>query len=442
MAETADLVLLVADTAGFATEIFRTNHEEALSKLLKEALFHYKRDPGWFEVTVRGNRFYACQLVTIPLLVFIKKRVPARQLQAAAERTLAQMSVYSDSADPDAWIMINANFLSPLPRPCVNLWQARKLKNWLEKAIFTEPGEYEIPEKKTAPVGVKKAAEAVNENASAVQNKRKKGPDAEKIMERVMLGWRVSEICKEQNCSESYVYKLIKKRKGNSAMDYRWKQWELIAGMYHAEPKMTVEEIEKACGVSRAVIYHAVKKIADRDGKEITPREREKKLTQEDVEAIKNKLSTGVLRKHILDEYNITTDTLIKYIGRRADHRVIPEELKEYAVRLRVQGKTLQQTAAILGVTVATVKRAWSKKKDSPEIKEKRVKYDNRNVLSKRDRDQAVNAVLRDGHTRKQIYTQYGINALTLRRYIREAQRKETELLREKGKDSGQNDDN
>ncbi|MGD8165337.1 hypothetical protein [Pantoea sp. FN0307] len=160
------------------------------------------------------------------------------------------------------------------------------------------------------------------------------------------------------------------------------------------------------------------------------------------MEAIKTKLRTGVLRKHILDEYNITTDTLVKYIGRREDHRVTPEELKEYAVRLRVQGKTLQQTAAILGVTVATVKRAWSKKKDSPEIKEKRVKYDNRNVLSKRDRDQAVNAVLCDGHTRKQIYTQYGINALTLRLYILEAQRKETELLREKDKDSGQNDDN
>ncbi|MGD8165336.1 hypothetical protein ACQE3Z_19100 [Pantoea sp. FN0307] len=210
---------------------------------------------------LRGMRFFSSSvaLLNTLLLVFIKKRVPARQLQAAAERTLAQMSVYSDSADPDAWIMINANFLSPLPRSCVNLWQARKLKNWLEKAIFTEPGEYERPEKKPAPVGVKKAAEAVNENASAVQNKRKKGLDAEKIMERVMLGWRVSEICKEQNCSESYVYKLIKKRKGNSAMDYRWKQWELIAGMYHAEPKMTVEEIEKACGVSRAVIYHAVK---------------------------------------------------------------------------------------------------------------------------------------------------------------------------------------
>ncbi|MFZ4215516.1 hypothetical protein ACOZB2_29535, partial [Pantoea endophytica] len=122
---------------------------------------------------------------------------------------------------------------------------------------------------------------------------------------------------------------------------------------------------------------------------------------------------------------------LIKYVGRNEDDWVIAEELKEYAVRLRVQGKTLQETADILGVTVATVKRAWSKKKYSPEIKEKRVKYDNRNVLSKRDRDQAVNAVIHDGHTRKQIYTQYGINALTLRRYIRDALKREAEVLRE-----------
>ncbi|WP_370661465.1 helix-turn-helix domain-containing protein [Candidatus Pantoea bituminis] len=119
----------------------------------------------------------------------------------------------------------------------------------------------------------------------------------------------------------------------------------------------------------------------------------------------------------------------------------MPDDLKAYAVRLRVQGKTLQQTADILGVTVATVKRAWSKKKDSPEINEKRVKYDNRNVLSKRDRDQAVNAVLRDGHTRKQVYKQYGINALTLRRYIRDAQKRETEELRKKDKGSDSKDE-
>lgn len=431
MAETVDLIVLVAEPAGFAAEIFRTNHEEVLSELLKDALLHYRRDPGWFEVTFRGNRFYTCQLVTIPLLAFIKKRVPARQLQEAAERTLTHIRQYSDVTDPPAWIMINADYLAPLPRPGVNLWHARKVKNSLEKAIFTDPGEISGTEEKVSSADLKPATVINNEGITEKAVRRKDSPDADKVMDRVMLGWRVKDICKEQNCSEAYVYNLIKKRKGNSAMDYRWKQWELISRMYHAEPKMTLEEIEKACGVSRAVIYHAVKKIAERDGKEIKPREQERKLSPEDVEEIKIKLSQGVLRKDILTEFSITNDTLIKYVGTNEDYRVIPEELKDYAVRLRVQGKTLQQTADILGVTVATVKRAWSKKKDSPEIKEKRVKYDNRNVLSKRDRDQAVNAVLRDGHTRKQIYTQYGINALTLRRYIRDALKREAEALKE-----------
>lgn len=436
MRETADLIVLVADPAGFAAEVFRTNHEAALTELLKEALLHYMRDPGWFEVTLREKRFYACQLVTIPLLAFIKNRVPARQLRATAERSLTQIRDYSDAADPAAWIMINADFLSPFPRPGVNLWQARKLKNHLDKIVFIDPGEAIASENKPAPSGVKSASVPKKKSASKKPETIKDGPDADKIMERVMLGWRVKDICEEQGCSESYVYKLIKQRKGHSAMDYRWKQWELISGMYHAEPKMTLEEIEKACGVSRAAIYQAVKKIAERDGTKVTAREREKKLTTDDVEAIKKKLSEGVLRKHILAEYDITTETLIKYVGTSEDYRPVPEELKEYAVRLRVQGKTLQQTSDILGVTVSTVKDAWREKKDLPDIQEKRVKYDNRNVLSKRDRDQAVNAVLRDGITRKQVYTQYGINALTLRRYIREAQKRELEALREKEADS------
>lgn len=436
MRETADLIVLFADPAGFAAEIFRTKHEAALTELLNDVLLHYMRDPGWYEVTFGENRFYACQLVTIPLLAFIKNRVPARQLQAAAERSLLQLRQYSDAADPAAWIMVNADLVAPLPRPGVNLWQARKLKNCLDKAVFIDPGETITPEYKPAPPGVKPASVPKKKNASKKPAAIKYGPDADKIMERVMLGWRVKDICEEQGCSESYVYKLIKQRKGHSAMDYRWKQWELISGMYHAEPKMTLEEIEKACGVSRAAIYQAVKKIAERDGKEVTPRERERKLTPDDVEAIKKKLSDGVLRKHILAEYDITTETLIKYVGTSDDYRPVPEELKEYAVRLRVQGKTLQQTADILGVTISTVKDAWREKKDSPDIQEKRVKYDNRNVLSKRDRDQAVNAVLRDGITRKQVYTQYGINALTLRRYIREAQKRELEALREKEADS------
>ena len=92
MADAADLVVLVADPAGFSSEVFRIKHEVVLSELLNDALFHYMRDPGWFEVSFRETRFYACQLVTIPLLAFIKNRVPARQLQAAAERSLTPVS--------------------------------------------------------------------------------------------------------------------------------------------------------------------------------------------------------------------------------------------------------------------------------------------------------------------------------------------------------------
>jgi len=430
MSETGDLVLLVANSAGLAARLFRTNHEAALSELLNEALFHYKRDPGWFEVTTGETRFYACQLVTIPLLAFIKKRVPATELQVAATRILGQLSPYSKGTDPDAWILINADFLSPLTRPGVNLWHSRKVKDFMEKAVFTGPGEIFAPENKTALLTAKTPPSLPEKNSPETKQKSINGPDAEKVMERVMLGWRVKDICKDQNCSESYVYKLIKIRKGTSAMDYRWKQWELISAMYYAEPKLTIEQIEKSCGVSRAVVYHAVRKIAERNGKRFTPREREKKLTPEDVDMIKIKLSGGTLRKDILQEYNIAAETLIRYVGTHEGFSPIPKDIKDYAIRLRVQGKTLQQTADILGVTVSTVKDAWNKKKNSPEISQARVKYDNRNVLSKRDRDQAVNAVIRDGHTRKQVYTQYGINALTLRRYIRDAQKKETDALR------------
>ncbi|WP_213419035.1 hypothetical protein, partial [Bacillus subtilis] len=125
------------------------------TELLNDALLHYMRDPGWFEVTLSETRFYVCQLVTIPLLAFIKNRVFVRQLRAAAERSLAQIRDYSDVPDPAAWIMINAGFLSPLPCPGVNLWQARKLKNSLDKAIFIEPGQTIEAEIKPALPGAK-----------------------------------------------------------------------------------------------------------------------------------------------------------------------------------------------------------------------------------------------------------------------------------------------
>lgn len=157
-----------------------------------------------------------------------------------------------------------------------------------------------------------------------------------------MLGWRIKDICEEQECSESYVYKLIRKRKESSAMDYRWKQWGLISGMYHAQPKKMLEEMEIACNVLCSTFYYAVRKIAERDGVEITPHERVKNLTCIDIEDIKERLGDRALRKDIIAEYSISAETLIKYIGTSEDYRPVPDELKEGTVRLRVQGNTLQ----------------------------------------------------------------------------------------------------
>lgn len=442
MAETADLVVHIADPAGATAEIFRTNDEVDLSNLLDEALLRYMRDPGWFEVNTPKGHFYACQLVTYPFLSVLSKYAYSSQVKILAERVSKIIYPhYSDRVVPDAWIMVNRDLVTPLRRPTVNLWLARKLNNSLNRSVFIEPdaeaeNNYDALSVTTAP-----PSPAVKDTPSSKQKKRKGGPDPDKVMARVTLGWRVRDICEEQKCSEGYVYNLIKTRKGTSAMELRWKQWELISAMYHAEPKITVGEIEKTFSITRHAIYYAVRKIAERENKAVIPREREKKLTPGDAEDIKNKLKGGALRKDILVEYGITAETLIKHIGTREDYRPVPEELKEQVIRLRVQGKTLQQTADILGVTVSTVKDAWKQKKHSPDIQEKRVKYDNRNPLSKRDRDQAVNAVLIDGHTRKQIYTQYGINALTLRRYIREAQKRELKALQEKDDNTKDSDD-
>ncbi|QHM74033.1 helix-turn-helix domain-containing protein [Mixta intestinalis] len=434
MTGTAELVIFVTDATGFAMQVYGYKHEKVLTKLLNEALFHYMRNPGWIKVIVKKHRYYACQLVTIPLLAYIKKRVPDKRLQVEAERVMANIAVNYEEKVPETWIMVNENFFTPIPSPEENKFLSQKLNNSLSKMDFIEP------EQEKEALGKKKSVKPVKVKSPAT-SKRKGSPDADKVIERVQLGWRVRDICEEQGCSEAYVYKLIKKRNGCSAMDYRWKQWELISFMYHAEPKVTLEEIEKTCGVTRAAIYHALRKVAERDGKKNEYRERPKKLSAEDVENIKQKLENGALRKEICKEYGITRETLIRYIGRRENYRVIPEELKEAAIRLRIQGKTLQQTADILSVNLHWVKKVWREKKHSPTVIEKRLKYDNRNALTKRDREQAVNAVLKGGHTRNQIYTQYGINALTLRRYIRAAQKREAEALSRKAEDSDKNDD-
>lgn len=69
MMSPAELMLHMASPAEIAAAFFRTNDEEALWKLTQEALFHYVRDPGWFEVEVEGHRWYACRVVTIPFLI-------------------------------------------------------------------------------------------------------------------------------------------------------------------------------------------------------------------------------------------------------------------------------------------------------------------------------------------------------------------------------------
>lgn len=150
------------------------------------------------------------------------------------------------------------------------------------------------------------------------------------------------------------------------------------------------------------------------------------------MKAIRIKISHGTLRKKICDEYVISIDTLIKNIDIIDDYYVIPKERMEDMVRLRIQGNTLQQTADVLSLTVTWVKKAWREKKDAPENTKKRVKYDNRTPLSKRDHDQDVNSVLKEGHTRTQINKQYEIKVLTHPRYIRAAQEIEIEKLEKK----------
>lgn len=455
----AELMLHMDNPAGIAAAFFRTNDEEGLWKLTQEALFHYARDPGWLEVEAMGSRWYACRVVTFPFLIYLSRRIPGRLAAAFSER--ARTFIHSDTgrADPEIWILLSQKFLGPLPRPGVNLWQAGRLKAGLEKSVMVTAqdapdeavannpimtgspvrlaGEVQtkIISKLEAPAQESLPDEGEKNEINPPSKGRKKrsdSPDEDKVLQLLLQGRRVKEICTEMKCSEAYVYKLIKIRRGMSAMEYRWLQWQMVSDMYHGEPKKTLNQIEEACGLSRAAVYNAVKKIAFRDGLVLFEEKHDRKLSKKDVEVIKKKLAEGTLRKDILSEFSITTDTLIKYVGHSDDYRVIPPEVYESVVRLRMQGKTLQATADILGVSIGVVKKAWKEKKNAPETKKMRVKYDNRNPLSKRDRDQAVNAVLKGGHTRVQIYKQYGINALTLRRYIRAAQKEEEEKLRRK----------
>lgn len=430
----AELLVHTGSPAGIVAAFSRKTDEPALWNLVSEALLHYVRRAGWLDAEAAGARWYACRVVTLPFLVYLQKRVPGALARGFYARAIEHVSSWSDEPDPDTWILVRQDLLCPLPRPCENATLARRLKFSLNRAEYISAPAEEIVS--VLPEEEKPAAADGGENKSPAvkkeKKKRKGSPDEDKVMARLNEGWSVPDISREQKCSEAYIYKLLKKKKGMTAMEYRWQRWRFISDMYHRTPKMTVEEIIKATGVSRAQVYHAVRKVAERDNITLPESRHDRKLSDADVETIRGKLAAGKMRKDICAEYSITADTLIKYIGTEEDYAPLTDEIRDYAVRLRIQGKTLQQTADLLGISVPSVKRAWREKKNTAETKRKRVKYDNRNVLSKRDRDQAVNAVLKGGHTRIQIYTQYGINALTLRRYIRAAQEAETEKLRRK----------
>ncbi|QGY32543.1 helix-turn-helix domain-containing protein [Pantoea cypripedii] len=135
-------------------------------------------------------------------------------------------------------------------------------------------------------------------------------------MQRFHEGWSVAEIAEDTGCSLSYVYKFLKKKKDLAAMELRWQRWKIIADMYFASPRKTLDEIERTCHVSRAQIYHAVKKISEKEGISIPEERRNRKISNSDIEEIKKKLGEGALRKDICWEYNISIDTLIKYVGR------------------------------------------------------------------------------------------------------------------------------
>ncbi|WP_416414369.1 helix-turn-helix domain-containing protein [Pantoea sp. App145] len=404
MSKTGQLFIHVASPAGVTAQIFSHNDEEALRGVLTYAMYHFNRDPGWFKVAVSGTQFFSCRTITLPFLYFLDHRIATPQAKAFFTRAMKHISLASGAADPDVWIAVHEDIFIPFPSPGENQAEADKLIRSLTGAFNVD--------------GI--------DPAPAQQQSR--GPVSSKegeVMQRFYQGWSVADIAENTGCSKSYVYKLLREEKGISASDLRWQRWKMIAEMYFASPRKTLREIEQISNVSRTQIYHAVKMVS---GREDTER-RNRKLLARDIELIQEKLSQGALRKDVCDEYHISLDTLIKYMGKNDDHHIIPESVKQDIVRLRVQGKTIQQTADILSVSTDSVKKVWRQAKQSPETENLKVKYDNRNPLSKHDRDQAVNAVLAGGHTRKQICKQYGINALTLRRYIRIAQNKETAEL-------------
>lgn len=430
----ADLIINIAEPAGVTAEFFRKKDEQVLYGVLTYAVYYFNRDPGWFEVELNGVRYFACKTRTLPFLYTLNNRNSTLLTKAFFERSMKHINLASGSKDPDIWIAFSANYFCPLPCPGVNLWHARKMLESYDRSFEIQAehdGEQELEDTFKLP------AEARSNKLKAKNDKTKNGFSSvkeEAVMQRFYQGWSVKDIALDQCCSESYIYKLIKKKKGITALDLRWHKWKMIADMYQAIPRRSLSEIEGIYRVSRSQIYHAVKKVAEKEKGQIPEKRSNKKLTEKDLKNIHIKINQGALRKDICEEYGITSGTLIKYLGHSVKKKPKLISLKEQAVKLRIQGKTIKQTSEALGLSTDLVKSVWRKMKDDNDVIRRKEKYDNRNPLSKRDRDQAVNAVLIDGHTRKQVCKQYGINALTLRRYIRKAQQNEVEQIKNKPK--------
>ncbi|WP_158785016.1 helix-turn-helix domain-containing protein [Pantoea sp. BAV 3049] len=343
-------------------------------------------------------------------------------------RSMKHIDLSSGAVDPDVYIGVRKDFFTPLMPIAHDESESARL------AFSLNNGEI-IP-----PSGRKKVQVSSISFRAVSSGGRKKKVDDYALMQKFHEGKSVREIMQELRCSESYVYQTIKRIKGISAMELRYQRWKMISDLYFAKPRKTVKEIESICQASRWQIYNAVKNMAEKEAIVLSEKRRDLRLSDEDIQSIRQSLDKGVTRKNICRAYNITPKTLVKYIGPDENYRLIPEENKEKVVRLRVQGKTLAETAEILGVNLHYVKRIWKEHRDSHDVIAKRVKYDNRNPLTKRDRDQAVNAVLIDGITRKKVCEQYGINALTLRRYIRAEKQRQLQEIRDK--EEGASDSN
>ncbi|WP_157032579.1 helix-turn-helix domain-containing protein [Erwinia typographi] len=346
-------------------------------------------------------------------------------------RTMVHIDLSSGATDPDVYIGIRADFFSPMVRTVPFAREAAALTKSLTGGDMIPPSENtpERPLPHLMPPIVPPPPEKKERKVRKVSTRKKKVDDY-LLMQKFYEGKTVQEIKDEVNCSEAYVYQTIKRIKGISAMDLRYQRWKMIADLYFAKPRRTVDEIEKLCNVSRWQIYNAVRNVAKKEGITLSEEYRNKKLTEDDVAHIRQALKDGVTRKVICWAYEITGATLIKYIGPDENHKVYPQEYQEKVVKLRVAGKTLAETASLLNVSVDYVKEVWKKYRNSDEVVSKRVKYDNRNRLNKHDQDRAVKAVLFEGITRKKIAEQYGINALTLRRYIKKFKDREVEAIR------------